>query len=59
MNHTKNIQNKDIERLPYPTWVTQDNKDYIIDYIKMMITNKMNGIIVDDTEVLEEVNRIF
>ena len=59
LNHTKNIQNKDIERLPYPTWVTQDNKDYIIDYIKMMITNKMNGIIVDDTEMLEEVNRIF
>ena len=30
LNHTKNIQNKDIERLPYPFWVSNDKKMEII-----------------------------
>jgi len=37
INHTKNIQSKDIERLPYPFWVNEDNKKVAIDYIKKNI----------------------
>lgn len=59
LNHTKNIQNKDIERLPYPTWVSKDNKKWISEYIHSMIMSKMNGNPVSDTDVLSEVNRIF
>ena len=41
INHTKNIQSKDIERLPYPIWVK--NKEEVILYIKNLVNNKMNG----------------
>jgi hypothetical protein len=40
INHTKNIQSKDIERMPYPSWVTGDDKIVIINYIKNLIKNK-------------------
>jgi hypothetical protein len=43
INHTKNIQSKDIEKLPYPDWVSNENKKLIISYIKELINNKMNG----------------
>jgi hypothetical protein len=41
INHTKNIQSKDIERLPYPTWVTE--KDKVIEYVKNLINKKKNN----------------
>src|SRR3989344_2789380 len=34
INHTKNIQGKDFERLPYPFWVTPFNKELIISLVK-------------------------
>jgi len=40
INHTKNIQSKDIERLPYPFWVSSDNKDRVIEIVKRSINNK-------------------
>jgi len=45
INHTKNIQGKDIERLPYPAWI--NNKVEIIEDIKRQIDMKRidNGII--------------
>lgn len=45
INHTKNIQSKDIERLPYPTWVK--NKIEIVEYVKNLIQDKMNSNSVD------------
>ena len=31
INHTRNIQGKDIERLPYPFWIDDDIKKFIIE----------------------------
>jgi hypothetical protein len=59
LNHTKNIQNKDIERLPYPTWVSEDSKKWISKYIHSMIMSKIDGNPINETDVLSEVNRIF
>ena len=43
INHTKNIQSKDIERLPYPNWVSEKNKSDVISFVKKLIDDKMNG----------------
>lgn len=43
INHTKNIQGKDFERLPYPFWVSSENKKQIIAAVKKMINNAMKG----------------
>lgn len=43
INHTKNIQGKDFERLPYPFWVSADLKSEIIRCVKKMIEGAMNG----------------
>jgi hypothetical protein len=43
INHTKNIQSKDIERLPYPFWVNQEKKTESIAYIKDLVEKLMKG----------------
>lgn len=42
INHTRNIQSKDIERLPYPYWVSDENKHRIIDRVIQIIENANN-----------------
>jgi hypothetical protein len=42
INHTKNIQSKDIERLPYPFWVNEENKSKAIQFIESSINYKKN-----------------
>ncbi|MDI6733365.1 MAG: N-6 DNA methylase, partial [Planctomycetota bacterium] len=37
INHTKNIQSKDFERLPYPFWVPNATKQEVITHIKQMV----------------------
>ena len=59
LNHTKNIQNKDIERLPYPWWVSDFNKSKITEFIHTQINKKMSGEKVDDDFIIQEVNKIF
>lgn len=55
INHTKNIQSKDIERLPYPFWVNDVNKTKIIDIIKKSINyKKSTGEIHSDFYQIEE-----
>jgi len=44
INHTKNIQSKDIERLPYPSWVDNRNKKNIIDFVKKLVEDKKNDL---------------
>lgn len=41
INHTRNIQSKDIERLPYPSWV--DDKKEIASYVEKLVMSSMNG----------------
>lgn len=43
INHTKNIQSKDIERLPYPFWVSNENKEKCIKLVKESINFKKNN----------------
>jgi predicted RNA methylase len=43
INHTRNIQGKDIEGLPYPEWVSATDKKYIINLIKDSIEIKKSN----------------
>lgn len=43
INHTKNIQSKDIERLPYPWWVSAEKKKEITEIVKAAVECKMRG----------------
>jgi hypothetical protein len=43
LNHTKNIQSKDIERMPYPFWVENHTKIKIVDLVKKLVNSKING----------------
>jgi len=42
INHTRNIQSKDIERLPYPYWVSFENKQKVISIVKSIIGGSEN-----------------
>jgi hypothetical protein len=43
LNHTKNIQSKDIERMPYPFWVDDNTKVKIINLVKNLVDDKIKG----------------
>lgn len=43
INHTRNIQSKDFERMPYPWWVPDDNRAKVINEVKTMIEAARNG----------------
>jgi Eco57I restriction-modification methylase len=44
INHTRNIQGKDIERLPYPHWVPSDRLDEVAVTVEHEVMRAMNGI---------------
>ena len=39
INHTRNIQSKDFERMPYPWWVNSEDRQTVIAEIKTMIAD--------------------
>lgn len=43
LNHTMNIQSKDIERLPYPWWVSEKDKQEAIDACKSLVDAALGG----------------
>jgi hypothetical protein len=43
INHTKNIQSKDFERLPYPFWVSEKDKRDVVARVKRMVVAAMQG----------------
>lgn len=43
INHTRNIQSKDFERLPYPFWVSNTDKVSIVTYIKHLLQRAQQG----------------
>ena len=60
INHTKNIQGKDFERLPYPFWVNGTQKSAAVRIIKSMIRCAQAGNLVDFTDArMREINAIF
>jgi len=60
INHTKNIQGKDFERLPYPFWVSESQKSEAISYVRGMISEARSGKVVSKTdERISALNAIF
>lgn len=59
INHTKNIQNKDIERLPYPFWVEDNKKQEIIKIVKESIENKCKNIDFNEKDIIFKLNELF
>lgn len=55
INHTKNIQSKDIERLPYPFWVKRADKIRIVRLIK----DRLSLTEFDSDELVETLDNIF
>lgn len=58
INKTRNIQNKDVERLPYPSWVSKSDKLEIIELTRNAIIDKM-GSRLDEKDYLEKINTFF
>jgi len=44
INHTRNIQGKDFERLPYPVWVGPESKAGAIGLVKSLIQDSRTGL---------------
>lgn len=57
INHTKNIQGKDVEKLPYPSWVNENDKKSAIALMKSMIEDKKNN--KDISSDLIKINALF
>lgn len=47
LNHTMNIQGKDVEKLPYPWWVTEDRKQQAILCVRDLVKRALRGEIFD------------
>lgn len=43
INHTRNIQSKDVERLPYPWWIDDDTKSQIVETVRKLVAEAMTG----------------
>jgi len=43
INHTRNIQSKDFERMPYPWWVNSELKEQIVATVRRMIDEARAG----------------
>ncbi len=43
INHTKNIQSKDFERLPYPFWVSSEEKEHVIRTFRGLVRRARHG----------------
>ena len=57
INHTKNIQSKDFEKLPYPFWVKEKQKKDVIEYVKELVNRSMNNEIFNRED--EEIKEIY
>ncbi len=43
INHTRNIQGKDVERLPYPFWLSADDRGAVTNLVQMMVKEGQQG----------------
>jgi hypothetical protein len=43
LNHTKNIQSKDFERLPYPFWIPAEMKERVIQQVRSIVQQAVRG----------------
>lgn len=51
LNHTMNIQSKDIERLPYPWWVELEDKRVAINSVRRLVEQAECGKTIHQTEM--------
>jgi hypothetical protein len=58
INHTRNIQGKDIERLPYPHWVASHHLDEVAVLVEHEVMRAMNGIPIA-TDLARRLDAIF
>jgi len=54
INHTKNIQGKDIEKMPYPVWVNKANKSKAIKLVQELVSG-LESNSINDEEVAKKV----
>jgi predicted RNA methylase len=59
INHTMNIQGKDIERLPFPFWMSETRQSQAIEVVRYTITGMMRGVELDMVPVIAELNRLY
>jgi adenine-specific DNA-methyltransferase len=60
INHTKNIQGKDVERMPYPEWVSESNKKECIIVIENLIDDLKSGKITEITpEISQKLEELY
>lgn len=60
INHTRNIQGKDFERLPYPYWVDNVSREKIILEMKSMVDEAINGaVFTNDSPRVRKFNEYF
>ena len=60
INHTKNIQGKDFERLPYPFWVTAETKRAVTERVKALVAEAQAGRVFRRTDLeIAEVGAAF
>jgi hypothetical protein len=54
INHTMNIQSKDVERLPYPWWVPVEQKRLAVEATRLLVERAMAGTVFnrDHPEVI-------
>jgi hypothetical protein len=50
INHTKNIQSKDIEKMPYPVWVSKANKVTAIKLVQEIVAGLKKGDLSDSAK---------
>jgi hypothetical protein len=43
INHTRNIQGKDVERLPYPSWISDSVKKGVVKRMKELVAEARGG----------------
>jgi hypothetical protein len=60
INHTMNIQGKDVERLPYPYWVSRKDKERIIVQVQGLVKEAQAGNeIFWDDEACRKLDELF
>lgn len=58
INHTRNIQGKDVERLPYPHWISEGTRSEVATMVERAVTESMNGHASRDA-VVTQLNEMF
>ena len=61
INHTKNIQGKDIEKMPYPSWVSKANKVKAIKLVSEIVAMLQSGNLTEEelTSRVAQIEKLY